>query len=153
MIIIRSGIEMDNNLKTLIEGLNEDLAHEYGAMIMYNHYAATVSGLSGQVLKPFFLGEVTDEAGHAQYLADKIVSLGGTPTVQAKAVKHTTNVKEMLQNALEAEVDTIKRYAARLKQADTVGEIALKIKLEDLISDETAHKEEMERLLQDPRLS
>jgi bacterioferritin len=144
---------MDNNLKTLIDGLNEDLAHEYGAMIMYNHYAATVSGLSGQVLKPFFLGEVTDEAGHAQYLADKIVALGGTPTVEPKAVKHTTDVKEMLENALQAEVETIKRYAERCNQADEAGQIALKIKLEDLISDETEHKEEMERLLQDPRLS
>lgn len=144
---------MNAELKTLINGLNEDLAHEYGAMIMYNHYAATVSGLYGQVLKPFFLGEVNDEAGHAQFLADKIVSLGGIPTVEAAPVKHTTNVKEMLENALQAEIGTIKRYTERHNQAEAVGEIALKVKLEDLISDETTHKEEMERLLQDPRLS
>ena len=42
---------------------------------MYNHYAATVEGLAGQILKSFFQNEVNDEIGHAQFLAEKIVAL------------------------------------------------------------------------------
>lgn len=143
---------MDAKKKALIDGLNEDLAHEYSAMITYNHYAANVTGIAGQVLKSFFLDEVNDEIGHAQFLAEKIVALGGTPTVEPKPVKHTSDVKEMLQNTLEAEIDTIERYSKRCEQAEEAGEIALKIDLEDLITDETKHKEEIERLLKDPLL-
>lgn len=36
-------MKMSHDVKRLIEGLNEDLAGEYAAIIMYNHNAATVS--------------------------------------------------------------------------------------------------------------
>ncbi len=139
-------------MKELIDGLNEDLANEYAAVIMYNNYAAVVSGLYRQVLKPFFEGEIADEQGHALYLAEKIKTLGGTPTTQPADVKQTEDVKEMLQNARQSEKDTIERYKTRAKQADELGLIELQIKLEDLIADETGHMEEMERLLADPRM-
>ncbi|MEX2104528.1 MAG: ferritin-like domain-containing protein, partial [Bacilli bacterium] len=77
----------------------------------------------------------------------------GTPVVEPSQVKQGKSVKEMLENALEGEIDTIRRYKERMDQADEVGEIALKSKLEDLIVDETNHKEELERLLNDPRLT
>ncbi len=144
---------MKNDMKKLIDGLNEDLANEYGAVILYTYNAAAVSGLARQVLKPFFEAEATEEIGHALLLADKIVALGGTPVVEPSRVKQGKSVKEMLENALEGEIDTIRRYKERMDQADEVGEIALKSKLEDLIVDETNHKEELERLLNDPRLT
>ncbi|MFB4165804.1 ferritin-like domain-containing protein [Alteribacillus sp. JSM 102045] len=143
---------MDAKMQELIDGLNEDLANEYAAVIMYNNYAAVVSGLYRQVLKPFFEGEIADEQGHALYLAEKIKTLGGTPTTKPADVKQTEDVKEMLESARQSEVDTIERYKKRAKQADELGLIELQIKLEDLIADETGHMEEMERLLDDPRL-
>lgn len=144
---------MDAKLETLIEGLNEDLANEYSAMIMYTHNASVVTGLYYQVLKPFFEGEVTDEAGHALYLSEKIRTLGGTPTTTPAPVKQLTDVKDMLEEAKRAEKDTIDRYETRKKQAEELGLTELVVKLEDLIADETHHMEEMDRLLADPRLS
>ncbi len=41
----------------------------------------------------------------------------------------------------------------RKAQADELGLTELVVKLEDLISDETHHKEEIERLLEDPRIN
>ncbi|SDH42405.1 bacterioferritin [Alteribacillus persepolensis] len=143
---------MDAKMQALIDGLNEDLANEYGSVIMYNNYAAVVSGLYRQVLKPFFEGEIGDEQGHALYLAEKIKTLGGTPTTKAVEIQQTHDVKQMLENARQAEKDTIKRYTERAKQAEELGLVELQIKLEDLIADETGHMEEMERLLNDPRL-
>ncbi|MFC0189815.1 ferritin-like domain-containing protein [Fictibacillus aquaticus] len=142
---------MDKDLQTLIDGLNEDLANEYSAVIMYNHNAATVSGLYRQILKPFFQSEISDEQGHALYLAEKIKTLGGTPTTTPKPVKQLTDVREMLEEARNAEVDTIKRYEQRKEQASKLNMTELVVKLEDMIADETNHKEEMDRLLQDNR--
>ena len=143
--------EMDTKLKELIDGLNEDLANEYAASIMYSNYAAVVSGLYRQTLKPFFESEISDEQGHALYLAEKISTLGGTPTVTPAPVKQTTDVKEMLQAAYQAEVDTIDRYETRKKQAEELGLTELVVKLEDLITDETGHMEEIGRILSDSR--
>ncbi|WP_085506899.1 ferritin-like domain-containing protein [Thalassobacillus devorans] len=144
---------MDENMKELIDGLNEDLAHEYAASIMYTYNAATVDGLYYSVLKPFFEGEIADEQGHALYLSEKIKILGGTPTTTPAEVKQLTNVKDMLEEARKSEEDTINRYEKRKQQADELGLTELVVKLEDMIADETQHMEEMERLLADPRLS
>ena len=65
----------------LVKGLNEDLAGEFQAVIMYVTYAATVTGPHRPMLKQFFEGEIPEELGHAQFLAEKISSYGGTPTV------------------------------------------------------------------------
>nr|WP_132371468.1 ferritin-like domain-containing protein [Melghiribacillus thermohalophilus] len=143
---------MDESMKKLVDGLNEDLANEYAAVIMYTYNAAVVSGLYRQVLKPFFEGEIADENAHALYLAEKIKTLGGTPTTRPKDVQQLNDVKEMLEAALHAEKDTIRRYEERKKQAEELGLTELVVKLEDMIADETHHKEEMERLLSDPRL-
>ncbi|MCP3738411.1 ferritin-like domain-containing protein [Rossellomorea sp. BNER] len=144
---------MDAKVNELLEGLNEDLANEYSAQIMYTTYAAVVSGLHRQVLKPFFESEVADEQGHALYLAEKIKTLGGTPTTTPAPVKQTDDVKTMLQEARQAEKETIDRYKIRKKQAEELGYTELVVKLEDLIADETHHMEELDRILMDPAFS
>ncbi|MDN4526935.1 ferritin-like domain-containing protein [Fictibacillus fluitans] len=142
---------MEKDLEVLIEGLNEDLANEYSAIIMYNHNAATVSGIYRQVLKPFFQSEIGDEQGHALYLAEKISTLGGTPTTMPKEVKQVNDVRQMLEEARNAEIDTIRRYEERKEQASNLNMTELVVQLEDMIADETKHKEEMDRLLKDNR--
>ncbi|WP_173917006.1 ferritin-like domain-containing protein [Halobacillus sp. Marseille-Q1614] len=143
---------MDEKMQQLIDGLNEDLANEYAASIMYTYNAAVVSGLYRSVLKPFFESEVADEQGHAMYLAEKISILGGTPTTTPAEVKQHTDVKAMLREAREAEYATIKRYEERKVQAEELNLTELSVKLDDLIADETGHMEEIDRLLQDSRL-
>ncbi|RCW69670.1 ferritin-like domain-containing protein [Saliterribacillus persicus] len=136
-------------MNELIDGLNEDLANEYAATIMYTYHASVVSGLYRSLLKPFFEDEIEDEIGHALYLSDKIKTLGGSPTTTPAKVEQLTNVKDMLEATLKAETETIERYETRKKQADELGLTELVVKLEDMISDETHHKEETERLLSD----
>ena len=138
---------MADKTKTLIEGLNVDLAAEYAAVITYRTYASAVTGPFRQELRAFFESEIPDELGHAQLLADKIVVLGGKPTVAASEVKFTDDPKQMLENALADEVDTIKRYVERRKQAEEAGEDGLAIDLDELIADETKHRDELRLML------
>ena len=69
----------------LIRGLNEDLAGEYNAIISYLQYSAKVSGPYRPQLVEFLQAEIPDEQRHAQYLADKIASLGGEPAAEPAA--------------------------------------------------------------------
>lgn len=142
---------MADSMKDLLEGLNADLAAEYQAVVMYRTYASLVSGPYRQDLRAFFEGEIPDELGHAAFLADKIVALGGKPTVDVPPVPFTDDNRTMLENALDAEIDTIERYTKRIDQAERAGEIAIKIQLEDLIVDETRHRDDIRRILKDWR--
>lgn len=143
---------MDQKMQELIDGLNEDLSNEYAAIIMYTYNASVVSGLFRSVLKPFFESEVADESTHALYLSEKIKTLGGTPTTTPAKVEQVTEVRDLLEQAQQAEIETIERYEKRKKQADELNLTELVVKLEDFITDETGHKEEIGRLLQDSRL-
>jgi bacterioferritin len=55
--------------------------------------------------------------------------------------------REMLELALRAEKETIERYTARIEQAESAGEVGLKVELENLVAEETRHKEDLERVL------
>jgi bacterioferritin len=131
----------------LIQGLNEDLAHEYQAIIQYTTYAAVVSGIHRQELKEFFLAEIQDELRHAQLLSDKIAALGGKPTTVPAPVPEAENARAMLEAILKAEAETVARYVKRMKEAEAFGDYGLANDLQEIISEETRHKEETEKLL------
>ncbi len=135
--------------ETLIKHLNEDLADELSAVIQYTTYAAKATGPYRPQLVAFFLQEVPDEQGHAQFLANKIVALGGEPTTQASPVKAAKDNRTMMQAVVEAESRAVKSYTARAEEADALGDIGLKVQLEDMIRDETGHLEETQRILRD----
>ena len=140
---------MPGDKQELIDGMNQDLAAEYQAVVMYRTYAALVSGPFRPELRTFFQGEIPDELNHAAFLADKIVALGGTPTTRAEEVPIVAGNREMLEVALKAEEDTIARYTKRAEQAEACGEIAIKVELENLIVDETNHRDDIRRMLKD----
>lgn len=133
--------------ETLIKGLNEDLSHEYEAVIMYTTYAALVSGRHRRELRAFFEAEIPDELQHAQFLSNKISALDGKPITKPADVSQTDDPKTMLENVLKAESETIERYVERRKQAEEYGDYGLVNDLEDIISDETNHKEETQKIL------
>lgn len=145
--------QRNQDVQQLIDGLNVDLANEYASAIMYTNYAAVVSGIHTPMLRTFFEAEIGDEQAHAQYLATKIRTLGGTPVTAPADVPQTFQVQEMLENARNAEAATIDRYLERRQQAESLGMIELRNKLDDLIDDETGHKEQIERMLQEAPFS
>ena len=137
------------NKQTMIEHLNEDLAGELSAIIQYLTYAAKATGPYRPQLAQFFLTEVADEQLHAQFLANKIVALGGEPvtTPRPVAVAHTN--REMLEAVLAAERRATADYTQRAREADEMGDKGLAVQLEDMVRDESGHSEETERMLQD----
>lgn len=131
----------------LLEGLNQDLQGEFQAVIMYRLYASMVQGPYRQELRSFFESEIPEELTHAQILADKISALGGTPAATAGPVRVVVEAKEMLQAAHDAEVETITRYIQRRKQAEDAGEYGLAVQFDDIIADETSHRDELQQML------
>ncbi|PSQ88730.1 MAG: bacterioferritin [Bacteroidetes bacterium QS_8_64_10] len=137
----------DDSKQDLIDGLNEDLAYEYQAVLMYTNYSALASGIHRPLLRDFFEEEIVDELRHAQFLSNKITALGGTPTNEPHAFEQKERPAAMLRQVMQAESDTIERYVGRRKQAENYGDHGLAADLDEIISDETNHKEETEKLL------
>lgn len=133
--------------KALIEGLNRDLANELGASILYLYQTSTVTGWEGEELREFLSPEITGEMQHAVFLAEKVAALGGKPTTMPTQHKSPKDVKGMLKYDLKLERDAIQQYSLRCMQAEECGEIGLKIKLEEIILEETGHAEMIERIL------
>lgn len=133
--------------QTLIDVLNEDLSGELQAVIQYLVYSSKVTGPYRPQLVGFMQTEITDELGHAQYLADKIASLGGEPTTSPRPVPEAHGAREMLEKILEAEQQAIKDYTKRAHQAEEYGDTGMMVQLEDIVRDETSHAEETAKLL------
>ena len=143
----RSPADAGKARKALVDGLNRDLAGEYQAILMYTHYSAELTGPYRRELRALFQAEIADEQGHAQFLADKIAALGGEPTTLPRAVPPADQPHEMLELGLAAEKQAIADYGKRIRQAESLGDIGLKVGLENQVADETRHKEEIERIL------
>jgi bacterioferritin len=131
----------------LIDGLNQDLANEYSAIISYMLYSRMVTGPLRPELSEFLENEITDELEHAKFLAHKLVALGGTPTTEPAPIAMVSDNRQMIETALQAEKDTIARYTQRISQAEAAGELGLKVDLESIVAEETKHKEDLERIL------
>ena len=131
----------------LIAALNRQLAAEYQAIIQYLYYSAVVTGPFRPEMVTFFQAEVADEMVHAQYLADKVVAMGGDPTTEPKAVPHSRDPRTLLQYVLAAEEEAVKAYAEIIQMADEAGEIGVRIQAETFLQQEATHSDETRKLL------
>lgn len=133
--------------KELIDGLNQDLAHEWAAVIAYTLRAQTLRGPRRPAYREFFEEEVSDELDHARMLARKIDALGGEPTPAPAPFEVGEDAREMFELSLAEERATVERYTRRIEQANEGGQRGLAIELEDLLADEVGHVEELEAIL------
>ncbi|MCG8346272.1 MAG: ferritin-like domain-containing protein [Chloroflexales bacterium] len=115
----------------------------------YTRWSAEVSGPHRDSLRATFQREIPDELAHAQFLTDKIVIYGGTPEMQPAAIPSTISNRDKLQAVLQMEEQAIKNYSQRAQQAEELGETGLKVRLEEMVNDETEHYETIQMLLRD----
>jgi bacterioferritin len=131
----------------LISGLNDQLNREVTTFLRYMLQAAGIKGAQWQNVREMYQGEVADEVGHAQYLADQIVMLGGAPRLQPDLSPPPGDVREMLEHDIAKERKDVGNYMELAALAEKEGLFALKLKMEEQAADEDSHGQEMQRLL------
>jgi len=135
------------NRGNLIQGLNEDLAAEWGTIIRYTYQSSLALGLRGAELREIFAKEIPDEIGHATFLSDVIADLGGDPTTKPRSFETPRDLKAMVELDLQMELQDVQNYTEHSKMADELGETELKVKLENMAADESRHARELQRIL------
>jgi len=138
---------MDTTKEMLLEGLNDDLAGELGAIIRYNWQASKAFGPHGAEIRDLFTEEIPEELGHASFLMDVIVDLGGEPTTEPLDFAKPASLKEMIELDLDMEKTDVENYTTRAQQAEELGEVELKVRLEEMAADESEHARELRRIL------
>ena len=131
----------------LLKGLNEDLAAELGTVIRYTYQSSKAMGFVGFELREILEDEIADELGHAAFLMDVIVDLGGEPTTTPKTFDKPEGLKAMLELDLEMERQDVEHYRAHAVMAEELGLVELQIKLEEMAADEAGHARELRRLV------
>jgi bacterioferritin len=131
----------------LIDGLNQDLAAELGTVIRYTYQSSKAIGFAGVELREILEGEIQDELGHAAYLMDVIVDLGGEPTTTPQSFERPDNLKAMLQLDLALEKQDVEHYMAHATIAEELGMVEVQMRLEEMAADEAGHARELRRLL------
>lgn len=129
----------------LIENLNKALSLELSGVIQYSQHSYLVTGIEREIYKEFFREQSEEAQKHAFFLGDKIVSLGGVPTVEPALIRQSTELKEMLKQDLELERDAVDVYMQAWSSCDEQ-DLATKFWLEGQIAEEQLHVEELEKL-------
>jgi bacterioferritin len=129
----------------LLENLNKALGLELAGVIQYSQHSFLVTGTDREVFKEFFRDQAEEAQDHAEVLGDKIVALGGIPTVEPAMIRQSTDLKQMLAQDLELEREAMAAYMAAWSSCGEE-DLPQKFWLEGQISDEQMHIEELEKL-------
>jgi len=126
----------------IIELLNKDLQGEHGAIIQYlNHAYAMGEGEMACEIEGF----ARDEMRHLDWLAESIVELGGTPSLErGKMLMDGESVADWMGNNVRLEEGAINQYKEHIKLID---DPKLKRLLTRILSDEEAHRNTFEHLV------
>jgi len=129
----------------LIENLNRALSLELGGVIQYMQHSFLVTGVEREVYRKYFRKQGEESQEHAITLGDKIVALGGLPTVEPAMIRQSTDLVEMLRQDLELEREALKAYMAAWEACGDE-EMATRFQLEERIYNEQLHVDELEKL-------
>jgi bacterioferritin len=123
----------------LIEGLNEDLAREYQAIIAYVAYSAVLKGAAYTHIAKELEKHANEELRHALTIAKQLDYLGVEPTVVPKPVRMSDDSRKLLRFDLENERVTILAYRERVRQCEDLGEFAMSEHIREILKQEQEH--------------
>jgi bacterioferritin len=134
----------------IIKLLNDSLATELVCVLRYKRHHFTAVGLSSPKIAEEFLVHATEEAAHADRLAQRIVQLGGKPDFSPDSLTErshadyddSTDLKAMIRANLIAERVAIEAYSQIINLIGDKDSTTRRL-LEDILSDEQEHADEL----------
>lgn len=127
----------------LIQGLQDDLAREYKAIIQYVIYSQKLDEAKYMPIATELEVHAQEELAHAIAISAQLDYFGAYPTNEPKPVWTTDDNETMLWYDLYAEDDTVNAYRERIRQAQELGEYALVDVLLGLIRQEQDHQDDL----------
>lgn len=136
----------------LVERLNRALSLELTAVIQYMQHSFLVTGTEREVFRSYFRKQSEESQEHATTLGDKIVALGGVPTVEPSMIRQSIDLTEMLRQDLELEREAMDAYMAAWEACQD-DQRPVRFQLEERIYQEQLHIDELEKLTSERKAS
>ncbi len=124
----------------LLQGLQEDLAREYKAIIQYVIFSQKLDGARYMDIADELATHAHQELDHALAVAKQLDYFGAYPGHEPAPVQVSDTNEDMLWFDLQAEDDTIGNYRERIRQAQELGEFALAEVLQGIVRQEQDHQ-------------
>ncbi len=142
--------------KDIIKLLNDSLATELVCVLRYKRHHFTADGLASPKIAEEFLVHANEESAHADRLAQRIVQLGGQPDFSPDSLSQrshaayddSADLKAMIKANLIAERVAIESYSQIIALIGDKDSTTRRL-LEDILSDEQEHAEELKDWLAD----
>jgi len=136
--------------------LNDSLATELVCVLRYKRHHFTAQGLASPKIADEFLVHATEESGHADRIAQRIVQLGGEPDFSPDtllqrshaAYDASSDLKDMIRSNLVAERVAIEAYSQMIAMIGDKDTTTRRL-LEDILADEQQHADELRDWLAD----
>ena len=137
---------MKGNAK-LIETLNSLLSDELTAVNQYIVHGEMCENWGYGRLHGHFQKRAVEEMKHAEKLIARVLFLEGRPVVsELNKINLGAEVPRMLENDHAAEAGAVKAYNEGIKLAGEVNDFATREILEEILSDEDRHIDDIEEL-------
>ncbi|HEY8203244.1 MAG TPA: ferritin-like domain-containing protein [Pyrinomonadaceae bacterium] len=140
--------------ETVIKLLNEALATEIVCVLRYKRHYFMASGIHADGVAAEFLEHATDEQGHADQIAARIVQLGGAPNFNPEGLltrSHAEYVEgetltDMIKEDLVAERIAIDSYRDLIKYFGNDDPTSRRL-MENILAVEEEHADDLVNLL------
>jgi bacterioferritin len=138
--------------RKLVESLNRMLAQEHACAIRYATHAAVITGPYSETVAARLKEIGGDEVLHAEKLRQRILALGGTPTMEVRAedLKPATTLDKILKVNIAEEQAAIRGYTEILETLP-LSNVILFQTIQEIIRDEQEHLEELDALMHPKR--
>ena len=131
----------------IVKLLNELLADELTAINQYMVHSEMCDNWGYDKLHKYFEKRAVEEMKHAEKLIARVLFLEGRPVVsELNKINIGAEVPRMLENDHAAEAGAIKAYNEGIKLAGEVNDFATREILEEILSDEDRHIDDIEEL-------
>jgi bacterioferritin len=133
----------------ICERLNVILANELAGAMMYLHYSFFIYGHARIPIVGWLRSQSSEGMTHATLVGDKIVSLGCDPVTHPshdKFPRSFDSLDDMLRATLRLEKEVFEQYTSLLRDIDDEN-LAMRVFLEQIITEEVGHIEEIEKML------
>ncbi len=145
----------DADRKEIIRLLNASLATELVCVLRYKRHYFMASGVKAQIAAEEFLEHATQEAEHADKLAERIVQLGGEPEFNPDLLSKNShaqyvagnNLKEMVYEDLVAERIAVDSYREIIQYIGDKDPTTRRL-FEEILAQEEEHADDMADILE-----
>ena len=139
------------NKKQVVTQLNKILEAELAGVVRYTHYSMMIFGYTRIPIVSWFRAEATESLTHAQQAGEMITRLGGHPSLAIGPLleTHEHDIGQILRETLQAEHKALGLYMGLLKLVANKN-VALEEYARDLIEQEEAHIDEIDKMLRKP---